>query len=811
MINLSLLKENERFSTNIEKLFLNEKLSESELTFILSCAILFLKKYENDKIEKNCLTFAYFILLKVALVNDYYTPLYDISINMGWYPISRFIFDKNLNASNNLSQVISDAKVDKYKFDEIIETFKQKTNRVDLLDSKYIEKAYIAPTSFGKSKLIQEFLKRKEYTKIAIIVPTKSLLMQTFNTIKKLFNERKIIFHDEMYMGENEFISIFTQERALRLLSKNKGLSFDLLVIDEAHNLMDKDIRSILLLRLIRLNEIRNKLSNVLYLSPLIANIENIKHSGDQKVFERRIDFNIKEVSIHLYDQDQNHYIYNKYLDKYYNIKRYHNYLDYIFSKEKNKNFFYLRKPKSVELLAEEICSKKIYKTSDNLDLISKSLSDNIHKDFYCVDYVKKGLIYLHGKLPDIVKEYLEYKFKSIFEIKYLVSNSVILEGVNLPIDNLYILNTYMLDTKKLINLIGRVNRLNEVFDLDNNNLNKLNPDVHFVYADNFTSKNSKLRSTISKIKTGVFTDVVANPVLLNYSFNKNDKNKTEMTTDKLVELEVESENMIKFREDFLIKNDHNEEFKLKCSLIESNIDSIYKNFEKSYNILELKFKIYKNNHEWNEKDVLDKISLFFIEDLEDEINEKNLLRLAKVEAKKFYRVFNENRQKLNMSENIKNMLRYFYSIREEFAGKNFYVGSSYGEFSISDDSYFKNYIDLSEKNEKEMVNIALVKIKMESDFLSFKLYKFANVLFDINLLNEDEYNLFIYGTVNKESNDYIRLGLSSNIVFALEKNNQLKNLALNKNGAIIANEEFKRFMLEQDDLFKFELSKFIS
>lgn len=161
MINLSLLKENERFSTNIKKLFLNEKLSESELTFVLSCAILFLKKYENDKREKNCLTFSYFILLKVALVNDYYTPLYDISINMGWYPISRFIFDKNLNASNNLSQVFSDAKVDEYKFDGIIETFKQKTNRVDLVDSTYIEKAYIAPTSFGKSKLIQEFLKEK--------------------------------------------------------------------------------------------------------------------------------------------------------------------------------------------------------------------------------------------------------------------------------------------------------------------------------------------------------------------------------------------------------------------------------------------------------------------------------------------------------------------------------------------------------------------------------------------------------------------------------------------------------------------------
>ncbi|WP_446083673.1 hypothetical protein [Acinetobacter sp. 1125_18A] len=109
------------------------------------------------------------------------------------------------------------------------------------------------------------------------------------------------------------------------------------------------------------------------------------------------------------------------------------------------------------------------------------------------------------------------------------------------------------------------------------------------------------------------------------------------------------------------------------------------------------------------------------------------------------------------------------------------------------------------------MVNIALVKIKMESDFLSFHIYKFANVLFDINLLTEDEYNLFIYGTINKESNDYIRLGLSSNVVVTLERNDQLKNLVLSKNGAIRANDEFKKFMHHQDDLFRFELSKFIT
>lgn len=806
MINVALLKEDERFSNAIKKLFLNEILDKDELTFLLSCAILFLKKYEKDNREKSCLSFSYFILLKVALVNNYYLPLYDISINMGWYPISRFIFEKDLIDDIDFSNIVSDARIEKYEFDGIVETYKQKNNRIDLLNSDINEKAYIAPTSFGKSKLIHEFLKRKDYNIIAIIVPTKSLLTQTYSTVKDLFDERKIIFHDEMYQGEKNFIAIFTQERALRLLSKNKALSFDLLVVDEAHNLMDKDVRSILLLRLIRRNKFRNHDCNVLYLSPLISNIENIKFSNSQDIFERKIEFNIKDPSIHLYDSDKNYYLYNRYFDEYYKIKNYSDYLDYIFSHEKNKNFFYLRKPKRVEQLAANICSVLSVDSDEELLIISESLAKNIHKDFYCVDFVKKGLIYLHGKLPDIIKEYLEYKFKTLSKIKYLVSNSVILEGVNLPIDNLYILNTYSLDSKKLINLMGRVNRLNEVFDKSNNGLHKLNPDIHFVYDSYFSGESAKLRNTIKKIKSGLFKDKVNNPVLLNYS----DENKLDALGGVGVG-EFSSENIVKTREDFLIINDLNDDLKFKCSLIESNIDSIYLNFDLAYQVLERKFLNLKSNKDWLEFDIIEKISIFFIDGMEEYIVDKSLVRLNKEEARRFYKIFNENRHKFNINQNIGFFIKYFHSIRESYAGKNFYVGSSYGEFSITDNSFSKNYIDLSTKNEKELVNIALIKIKIESDFLSFTLYKFANVLYDIGLVGEDEYNLFTYGSVSKETNDYIRLGLSSNIVTSLERNDQLKNLSLGENGVIRPNEKFIDYFENQDDLFKFELSKFIN
>lgn len=56
--------------------------------------------------------------------------------------------------------------------------------------------------------------------KIGVIVPSKSLLIQTFNLLKKENLEKRLLLHDEMYDNDKSFIAIFTQERALRLLKE---------------------------------------------------------------------------------------------------------------------------------------------------------------------------------------------------------------------------------------------------------------------------------------------------------------------------------------------------------------------------------------------------------------------------------------------------------------------------------------------------------------------------------------------------------------------------------------------------------------
>lgn len=621
-----------------------------------------------------------------------------------------------------------------------------------------------------------------------------------------------------MYNNDGNFIAVLTQERLLRLLNKFKDLSFDNLIIDEAHNLLNKEQRSVLLIRAIRRNKFRYPEAKILYLSPLIENSENLKYDSNQNIFERKISFNFKEPDISEYKLNGNVYKYNRFLDEFYLSEKNEDYLNYLLSKSKNKNFVFLVQPKKIENLAQLI-SERIEEVNDNRELfeLSETISKNIHEDFYCVEYIKKGVIYLHGVLPDLIKEYLEHKFSKLSCIRYLVANRVILEGVNLPIDNLYILNTWGLNTKDLINLIGRVNRLNEIFNNKNGSLRKLNPEIHFINNEVFGQKNGNMSNKIQWLRSGLFADEVKNPVLLNC---------IESTSQELNssnnEYFFDNSNLLidrtKEKEDFLILNENDPEVRLRHVLYESGLDSEYEDFDLAYSVLAYRIDKIQNNINWLNADIIDKIYLFFIKDLESKLTNKELSRLKNVKARKFYRMFIERLHTLHLKDHIKVMLKYFYSIREDIDDKIFYVGRAYGEIEHPQEIYktkkkysTKNYIDLSTKNHKELVNIALIKIKIESDFVSFSLNKFVNVLYELSLITQPEYNKFMYGNENRKFIEFVQLGLSSSLINFLIRENQIDNIFIDENGYLNYHNEFINFLHKQDDLVQFELSKFIT
>lgn len=185
------------FSQTMHKLTINEKLSEQEKQFILSAAILFIQSYQNDRRLTSYIDFAYYIILKYSLLHKDFKPLFDLSINIGFYPIANDIIKHQLLKSESIDDRIIFEAFSQFKNSEnYIETFEQNIQSKEFLTDKTNEKCYIAPTSFGKSSLIIKAIQHlpPEDKKIAIIVPTKSLLMQTSKNIR-LANLSKKLFY----------------------------------------------------------------------------------------------------------------------------------------------------------------------------------------------------------------------------------------------------------------------------------------------------------------------------------------------------------------------------------------------------------------------------------------------------------------------------------------------------------------------------------------------------------------------------------------------------------------------------------------
>lgn len=266
-----------KFAYVMRRLYKKEQLTEEESEYILSCSLLLLKEYDNTN-EKELFELAYNIVLRYALLSKNYQPLYDVSCNYGFYPSVQFISKNHLLENSTVQDVMINFSVEmNYRNDGYIETYEQHRTRKNIISSKKKSIAFIAPTSSGKSSLIIQHIKSNErIRKAVVLVPTKSLIAQSYMDLRKGIFDRKIISHEGMYNGETEFIGVLTQERLLRLLEKNDSLFFDCIYVDEAHNIFSNDNRNVLLARALKMCKERNEKTQVIFLSPFINEVDNL-------------------------------------------------------------------------------------------------------------------------------------------------------------------------------------------------------------------------------------------------------------------------------------------------------------------------------------------------------------------------------------------------------------------------------------------------------------------------------------------------------------------------------------------------------
>lgn len=753
---------NTEFPELYKKLQIGVELSDIELEKILSIGI-FLARLDNKNLQR----LGYRLFLLYGKITDDYKPLYELSLNKGLIPISQFI-ENNLNYSDkygNLYTEINSIENDEFRWNNSYKTIGQFKLFRKAEESKLQSQIIVAPTSYGKTELILSFIDHTKFKKICIISPTKSLLAQTKKRIINQFGYRKIITYPEMYTNkDDEIIAVLTQERLLRLLQSNSDLIFDLLVVDEAHNILDEfsneRTRSVILASVIIICKKRNDNLVCKYMTPFLKSKESLKIKHISNVAEwYSVVENVKSEMFYFYDIEKNKKVlldqYSTMKDKLieFQVGELGDDADVVIDNCDKKNIIYLNSPKKLENFAYKLFSKLPERQILRLNKAASDLREYVHEDYKLANYIEKGVIYHHGSIPEPIRYFIEDLYANIPEIKMLIANSTLLEGVNIPATRMFILDPYRgngyLSPSAFKNLVGRVCRFGEIFSSSTGDLNYLLPEIHIVKGE-YCRKDFKVENFVKGRKILVedydkITDDVKNPLLVNSDSDETKKKEAEDILENISHCDVITDN-----------NSNKAKTKVGQLCFENNINI--------FDILEIEKQI---NNEVENVSIAQSIDtvfniidyLFFskINDSKGEYN--NLKRLREHEAQSFYKMLiNWRIMGFTMKVMIDEVVGYWNMLREE-QSRIVYVGK-WGDKTRG--GHKEYWTDITEKDEYEKVNLAIVRLKEEYDFIDNELVKYIEILYSLELIEESLYLKIKYGTDDKAKIALLNCGISS-------------------------------------------------
>lgn len=344
--------------------------------------------------------------------------------------------------------------------------------------------SFSGSTSFGKSFIFEAFAKYiiEKYNKtdnIAFIVPTKALINQVGNRLKDIiadYSEYKIITTSlipEVFLNQdNKYIFVFTAERLISYFTNKDNPQINYLFVDEAHKLLSRnDARTPLLYHALVLA--KRKSVNIYFASP------NIPNAG---VFLKMINNSIDEsISIIESPVTQNRFFIDTIDDKSFMISDYgediafpkfnfkHNDVNgnlqlllKLFSKDKQSIIYCNTVDKTIKTAID--FSDELPKIdSKEIDEVIKLIDQKIHHQYYLKKCLTKGIAYHFSGIPEEIKLRIENLYIQGL-IKFLFCTSTLLEGVNLPAKNIFILSEKIgvnkMNNIDFWNLAGRAGRL---------------------------------------------------------------------------------------------------------------------------------------------------------------------------------------------------------------------------------------------------------------------------------------------------------------------------------------------------------------
>lgn len=303
-----------------------------------------------------------------------------------------------------------------------------------------------APTSFGKSLLIDALLASGRYSRVAIVLPTIALLDEFRRRLKRRFAERfNLIMHpNEKPKDGCATIFLGTQER---LITRTDLGKLDLTVVDEFYKLDPnrRDDRSITLNAAV--SKLLNRSNQFFFLGP---NIDDVRISSDGRWKFEFLRTRFSTVAVDTYDlggvTDKESRLY-----------------DEIAEEGHWPALVFVSAPDKANRLASRAADQMA--VSDSSADFAQWLSENVGPRCPLVQTVRFGFGVHHGRLPRAIASQMVRMFNQK-ALPVLFCTSTLIEGVNTAAKTVLIfdktINREDYDFFTYSNIKGRAGRLGE-------------------------------------------------------------------------------------------------------------------------------------------------------------------------------------------------------------------------------------------------------------------------------------------------------------------------------------------------------------
>ncbi len=308
-----------------------------------------------------------------------------------------------------------------------------------------------APTSFGKSFIIDALIALQKPKNAVIIVPTIALADEVRRRLTSKFaNYYKIITTSDVALAERNLI-ICPQERALSYKDKIKDVS--LFIVDEFYKISPRydGSRYVPLMKLIM--QLKSKAKQCYFLAPNIDEVRDNAFTSGMQIFS----FELKTVYL------KYHPIYELLKEK--KLKKSEYLRDLLKMISGQKTLVYGKSPKSLDRLAIAMMPllSRISQGS-SLYYFSEWFSENYVSDSQFSRAVEHGIVQHHGRLHRPISQIVIRLFERECDCNLLLATSSLIEGVNTSAKNVVIWDnkkgTRRFDTFTYKNISGRAGRM---------------------------------------------------------------------------------------------------------------------------------------------------------------------------------------------------------------------------------------------------------------------------------------------------------------------------------------------------------------